>query len=41
MLKLLKQKGKYLAVTGLAAATALTAIENEIPDAINLVKKTN
>ena len=39
MLQLLKQKGKYLAVTGLAAATALTAIENEIPDVSNLVKK--
>ena len=34
-------KKKIPRITCLATTSALTAIENEIPDAINLVKKTN
>ena len=42
MLKLLKQKVKYLAsIRSLATNYALTAAENKIPDVNSLVKKTN
>ena len=34
-------EGKIPSITGLATNSALTAIENEIPDVSSLVKKTN
>ena len=40
MLKFLKQ-GKLPSITGLAGTSALTAVENKIPDFSNLVKKTD
>ena len=41
MLKLLKQKIKYLGITNLVTNSALTAVENKIPDVSGLVKKTD
>ena len=42
MLKLLKQKVKYLAlVVQLLTTAALTAVENKIPNVSNLVRKTD
>ena len=42
MLKLLKQKVKYLVlpnISGLATSSALTAVENKIPNIGSLIKK--
>ena len=34
-------KGKIPTITGLATSSVLTAVENKIPDVINLAKKTD
>ena len=34
-------KGEILSITNLASTTALTAVENKIPNVCNLVKKTD
>ena len=39
MLKLVKQKVKYLSISSLATNAELTAIENKIPNISGLVKK--
>ena len=41
MLKIIEAKCKILSITNLATTTALTAVENKISNASNLVKKTN
>ena len=37
--KISETEGKIPSITGLATTTALTAVENKIPNASNLVKK--
>ena len=37
--KITEVEGKILSISGLATTTALTAVENEIPDISDLVKK--
>ena len=39
--KITEKEGKIPSITGLAATSALTAIENKIPCVSNLVKKTD
>ena len=39
--KITKIEGKIPSATGLATNAAMTAVENKIPDASNLVKKTD
>ena len=41
MLRLLKKKKKIPSITGLATNSALTAVEDKIPNVSNLVKKTD
>ena len=41
MLKLLKQKAKYLEISGLVTNSALTAVENKMSDVSNLVTQKN
>ena len=39
--KIIEIEGKIPRISGLATNAALTAVENEIPDVSNLVKKTD
>ena len=39
--KITEIEGKIPSITGLATNSALTAVENKIPDVISLVKKTD